>query len=587
MRKHRTNRLEAIGLKKTATGIDGLDEITGGGLPEGRPTLVCGSAGCGKTLLAMEFIVRGATRFKEPGVFMSFEESESELTRNVASLGFDLAALSAHRKLVVDYVHVERSEIEETGEYDLEGLFVRLGHAIDSIGAKRVVLDTVEALFAALPNEAILRAELRRLFRWLKEKGVTAIITGERGVSGGLTRHGLEEYVADCVIVLDHRVINQISTRRLRVVKYRGSLHGTNEYPYLIAQNGISVLPITSLGLAHPAPSQRVSSGVPRLDAMLGAKGYFRGSSILLSGTAGTGKSSLAAAFALAACERGEGALYFSFEESPDQIIRNMSSVGIPLAPWAAKGLLQFHSVRPSLQGLEMHLLDIHERVRAMKPRVVLFDPITNLISVGEPIEVRSMLTRLIDFFKASQITTMFTSLTAGDSAPESSDVDVSSLMDTWILLRNLEQAGERNRGLFILKSRGMAHSNQIREFQLSRRGIDLLDVYVGSGTVLTGSARLAQEALDAGEASGGQERVGRLRRALERARRSAEAQIAVLHAKLEAEAEELNESIAHEARRSEASVRERMQMGRQRLADQVHAPNPKAAPTSGTLRAK
>lgn len=574
----RKNQIEAkaVGFEKTPTGIRGLDEITGGGLPKGRPALVCGSAGCGKTLLAMEFIVRGATLFDEPGVFMSFEENEAELTRNVSSLGFDLSALCARKKLVLDYVRVERSEIEETGEYDLEGLFVRLGYAIDSIGAKRVVLDTIEALFAALPNEGILRAELRRLFRWLKDKGVTAIVTGERGVTGGLTRHGLEEYVADCVVVLDHRVINQISTRRLRVVKYRGSFHGTNEYPYLIGQNGISVLPITSLGLAHPAPAGRVSSGVPRLDAMLGGKGYFRGSSILVSGTAGTGKTSLAAAFVLAACQRGDRALYFAFEESPDQIIRNMLSVGIDLGPWAEKGLLQFHAVRPNLQGLEMHLLDIHERVGQFKPRIVIFDPITNLISVGEQLEVRSMLTRLIDFFKASQTTTMFTSLTAGDNAPEQTDVGVSSLMDTWILLRNLEQGGERNRGLYVLKSRGMAHSNQIREFQLSSRGINLLDVYVGSGAVLTGAARFTQEARDAGEARAREEQVARLRRALERKQRSTEAQIISLRAELEADAEELDQGIAQETLRSQASERERLQMKRKRLADNGSKPTAK-----------
>ncbi|HYG34313.1 MAG TPA: circadian clock protein KaiC, partial [Clostridia bacterium] len=538
---------ELIELEKTPSGIAGLDEVTRGGLPKGRPTLVCGSAGSGKTLLAMEFLVRGATQFNEPGVFMCFEENEAELTKNVASLGFDLQKLTARKKLVLDYVRVERSEIEETGEYDLEGLFIRLGSAIDSIGAKRVVLDTVEALFAALPNEAILRAELRRLFRWLKDKGVTAIITGERG-DGTLTRHGLEEYVADCVMVLDHRVNDQISTRRLRVVKYRGSLHGTNEYPFLIGATGISVLPITSLGLAHPAPTQRVPTGVPRLDAMLGGRGYFRGSSILLSGTAGTGKTSLAAAFAEAACKRGERALYFAFEESHDQILRNMGSVGIHLAPWAEQGLLQFHAVRPNLQGLEMHLLDIHDRVREMKPKIVIIDPITNLISVGNQLEVRSMLTRLIDFFKTNQITALFTSLTSGDSAAEQSEVGVSSLMDTWILLRNLEHSGERNRALQVLKSRGMAHSNQVREFQLSSRGIELVDVYVGSGTVLTGAARLAQEARDAADVSAREAQIARLRRDIQRKQHAAEAQITMLRTELEATLEELNQEIQQKA---------------------------------------
>ncbi|HWH68064.1 MAG TPA: circadian clock protein KaiC, partial [Candidatus Sulfotelmatobacter sp.] len=524
-------------LEKAPTGIAGLDEVSGGGLPQGRPTLVCGSAGCGKTLLAMEFLVRGATQFNEPGVFMSFEEDEAELTRNVASLGFDLPGLVARKKLALDHVRIERSEIEETGEYDLEGLFIRLASAIEAIGAKRVVLDTIEALFASLPNEAILRSELRRLFRWLKGKGVTAIITGERG-DGMLTRHGLEEYVADCVIVLDHRVIHQITTRRLRIVKYRGSLHGTNEYPFLITQTGLSVLPITSLGLAHPAPAQRVSTGVPRLDAMLDGKGYFRGSSILVSGTAGTGKTTLAAAFAQAACRRAERTLYFAFEESPDQIRRNMASVGIDLGPWAQQGLLHFHAVRPNLYGLEMHLLAIHDRVRELKPKIVIIDPITNLISVGEQLEVRSMLTRLIDFFKTEQITTVFTSLTAGDSAPEQTEVGVSSLMDVWILLRNLEHSGERNRALCVLKARGMAHSNQVREFQLSSRGIDLVDVYAGPGTVLAGAARLAQEARDAAEDSARAEQLARLRRAIERKQRAAEAQMAILRAETEAELE-------------------------------------------------
>jgi circadian clock protein KaiC len=555
------------GFAKTPTGVAGLDEITNGGFPQGRPTLVCGSAGCGKTLLAMEFLVRGATEHEEPGVFMAFEENEAELAKNVASLGFDLKKLVSRKKIVLDHVRVERSEIHETGEYDLEGLFVRLGHAIDSIGAKRVVLDTVEALFAGLPNEAILRAELRRLFRWLKDKGVTAIITGERG-NGTLTRHGLEEYVADCVIMLDHRVVNQISTRRLRVIKYRGSLHGTNEYPFLIGQSGISVLPITSMGLAHPAPTQRVSTGVPRLDTMFGGKGYLRGSSVLVSGTAGTGKTSLSAAFAAAACQRGERVVYFAFEESAGQIMRNMRSVGIDLAPWTEKKLLEFHAVRPSLYGLEMHLLDIHERVRRGKPRIVIMDPITNLVSVGEQVEVRSMLTRLIDFFKTQQITTMFTSLTSGDTSAEQSEVGVSSLMDTWILLRNLEHSGERNRALYVLKSRGMAHSNQVREFVLSGKGLDLVDVYTGGGTVLTGAARLAQEATEAAEAKARQQQAERLRREMERKRRATEAQIGVLQAQLEAELEELIEGLEQGALREAASAQSRKEMARKRMAD-------------------
>jgi circadian clock protein KaiC len=449
-----------------------MDEITGGGLPKGRPTLVAGGAGCGKTLFAMEFVVNGAIQYDEPGIFVTFEENADELAQNVASLGFDLKALIRQKKLIIDYIRVERSEIEEAGDYDLEGLFIRLAHAIDSIGAKRIVLDTVEVLFSALSNQGILRAELQRLFRWLKDRGMSAVITAERG-EGTMTRFGLEEYVADCVISLDHRVTEQMSTRRLRIVKYRGTLHGTNEYPFLITKAGISVLPITSLGLNHRASAERVSTGIQELDDMLGGKGYYRGSSILLSGTAGTGKSSLAAAFVNAACRRGERCLYFSFEESTEQIIRNMRSIGIDLAPHVKKGLLQFHVARPTLYGLEMHLITIHELIQEHKPAIVILDPITDFFSVGSHSEVKAVLTRIIDFLKANQITALFTSYTEED-APNESVVGVSSLIDTWISLRNLENHGERQRGLFVLKSRGMAHSNQIRSFQLTDDGIKI-----------------------------------------------------------------------------------------------------------------
>ncbi len=435
-RQIRRNSRPLKSLEKEQTGIPGFDEITGGGLPAGRPTLVCGSAGAGKTLFAMEFLVRGATHFNQPGVFVSFEESEEELATNVASLGFDLHQLTADKKLVLDYVFIERSEIEETGEYDLEALFLRLGHAIDSIGAKRVVLDTLEALFSALPSEAIVRAELRRLFRWLKEKGVTAVITGERG-DGKLTRYGLEEYVADCVILLDHRVQNQISTRRMRIVKYRGTSHGTNEYPFLIDEKGFSVLPITSLGLSHPAPTEYVSTGIERLDTMLNGHGFYKGSSILLSGTAGTGKSTLAAHFIEAACARGERALFFAFEESQDQIIRNMRSVGIDLEKYVKKGLLKFQNARPSAWGLEVHLAVIHKTIAEFNPSVVVVDPVTNFLSVADQIDTKAMLTRLIDFLKIRQITGMFTSLTSSQSELEDSEVGVSSLMDVWLLVKD------------------------------------------------------------------------------------------------------------------------------------------------------
>jgi len=555
------------GLEKTPTGIAGLDEITAGGLPKGRPTLVCGSAGCGKTLTAIEFLVRGAKQFNEPGVFIAFEENEQELAKNVHSLGFDLTSLVRRKKLVLDYVRVERSEIEETGEYDLEGLFVRLAYAIDSIGAKRVVLDTIEALFAGLPNEAILRAELRRLFRWLKERRVTAVITGERG-ENTLTRYGLEEYVADCVILLDHRVINQVSTRRLRIVKYRGSFHGTNEYPFLITEKGISVLPITSLGLDHPAPTQRISTGVPRLDAMFGGKGLYRGSSVLVSGTAGAGKTSLAAAFALASCQRGEHVLYFAFEESQQQIMRNMGSVGINLAPAVNRGLLAFHASRPNLCGLEMHLLGIHDLVRKVKPQIVVIDPITNLIAIGDKLEVRLMLTRLIDFLKTERITTLFTSLTSAEDSADQSEVGISSLIDTWISLRNIEHGGERNRALHILKSRGMPHSNQVREFQLSSRGIQLVNVYIDGGEVLVGAARVAQEGQRAAEADRLKQELARLRRAIEQKRQIAAAQVGAIRSETQAELDELRRRMEEETARMASLTGQREVMARTRMAD-------------------
>jgi circadian clock protein KaiC len=563
-------------LPKTPTGIQGLDEITFGGLPRGRPTLVCGSAGCGKTLLAMEFLVHGATEFNEPGVFIAFEESEEDLRKNVASLGFDLQDLSDRKKLLIDYVYIERSEIEEAGEYDLEGLFVRLGYAIDSIGAKRVVLDTIEAIFGSLPNPSILRAELRRLFRWLKEKGVTAIVTGERG-DGTLTRQGLEEYVSDCVILLDHRTREQISTRRLQIIKYRGSTHGTNEYPFLIDETGISVLPITSIGLQHKASLDRVSSGVPGLDTMLGGKGYFRGTSILVSGTAGTGKSSLAAHFVDAACRRGERCMYFTTEESPDLIVRNMRSIGIDLAPWVKKGLLSFDATRPTFHGLEMHLLRMHKLTTSAKARIVIVDPITSYISLGDSLEVKSMLTRLSDFFKAHQITGFFTSLTEAGNALEQSEVGISSLMDTWILLRSLESNGERNRGIWVLKSRGMPHSNQIREFVLTDHGIELLDVYVGSGGVVIGTARTAQEAEEKAAALLRRQELELKQRNVERKTQALEAKIAALRAEFEAEKEEMERDILERKQREAVLEEDRTTVALSRQADARANNRPKA----------
>jgi circadian clock protein KaiC len=554
-------------LPKSPTGIQGLDEITGGGLPKGRPTLVCGSVGCGKTLLAMEFLVRGATQFNEPGVFMSFDETPTDLTQNVASLGFDLKDLIARKKMVLDFVSIERSEIEETGEYNLEGLFIRLGQAIDSIDAKRVVLDTIESLFSGLPNPLILRAELRRLFRWLKDKGVTAIITGERGAET-LTRQGLEEYVSDCVIVLEVRVSDQVSSRRLRVVKYRGSMHGTNEYPYLIDEDGISVLPVTSLGLRQVASTKRIPTGVQRLDTMLGGDGYYCGSSVLISGTAGTGKSSFAGLFAEATCRRGERAIYFSFEESPSQIMRNMLSIGIDLEPWVQKGLLQFQATRPAFTGLEMHLIRMHKAINAFKPQVVIVDPLNSFVIGGNGIEVTSMLMRLMDFLKTNQITGLFTSLTSGGGVLEQTDVAISSLIDTWLSLREIEIGGERNRVLIILKSRGMAHSNQIREFLLTDHGVELQEVYVGPGGVLTGSARLAQAAQDQAAQTLRKQDIERRQRELERKRTALEAQIAAMRAEFEVQTAESLRIIGQQQVQEAQLVQESVDMGLSRKAD-------------------
>ncbi len=559
-------------LPKCPTGIKGLDEITGGGLPQGRPTLVCGGAGCGKTLLAAEFLVRGAMQFHEPGVFLAFEETEAELKANVVSLGFDLAGLIRRKKLVVDNVYIERSEITETGEYDLEGLFVRLNLAIDSIGAKRVVLDTLEALFAGIPNEAILRAELRRLFRWLKVKGVTAIITAERGREQ-LTRHGLEEYVSDCVILLDHRVNDQIATRHLLVVKYRGALHGTNEFPFLIGAEGLSVLPITSLGLNHNVSNERISTGIPRLDAMLSGRGFFRGSSILLTGTPGTGKTSVAACFAQAAAQRGDRVLFFSFEESPNQIIRNMRSIGLRLEPLAQRGLLRFHAARPTLCGLEMHLATMFKEIAAFQPAVVIVDPITSLLAAGTDYETKGMVTRLIDFLKGGQVTSLFTSLTHGGHALQQSEIAMSSLMDSWLLLQDFEGNGERNRVLYVLKARGMAHSNQVREFLISNRGIDLVDAYIGPSGVLTGASRVAQAVREKAEALANQQEVDHRKRDLERKHTLLQQQIAALGSEYEAEELELRRIAEQVGTRTRVLSAGRTELAHLRHADAAREP--------------
>lgn len=557
-RKRRTKTIESTrtisGIFKVSTGIEGFDEITGGGLPRGRPALVVGGAGSGKTLFAMEFLIRGALEYNEPGVFIAFEENGEELAQNVASLGFDVKGMEADGRIIVEHVHIERSEIEETGEYDLEGLFIRIGSAIDSIGAKRVVLDSIEALFSGLSNEMILRSELRRMFRWLKDRHVTAVITAEQG-NGKFTRHGLEEYVSDAVIFLDHRIENQLSTRRLRVVKYRGTSHGTNEYPFLIGKSGFAVLPITSLGLEHVVSSERVSSGVLRLDAMLGGLGYYRGSTILISGTAGSGKTSLAAHFASAACKRGEKCLYFAFEESESQVIRNMRSIGIDLKPWIKSGLLHFEAVRPAQYGLEMHLAKMYQLIRELEPRVVVIDPITDLISLGSQLEVKAMLVRLIDFLKSRQVTALMSSLTMGGNSVEQSEIGISSLIDTWLLVREVEMNGERTRGMYILKSRGMAHSNQVREFLLTDHGVELVDVYLGSDGALMGSARLAKVASLAAEDEARRQEVEHSQAQLERKRKLVKSQIAALQAELageEAEFQKILENKQYSDRRHE-----------------------------------
>nr|WP_294543416.1 circadian clock protein KaiC [uncultured Rhodopila sp.] len=543
-------------LAKSATGIAGFDDILLGGLPTGRPTLICGAAGCGKTLFAVTFLVNGATRFGEPGVFMSFEERAEDLAANVASLGYDLDGLAAAGKLAVDHVRVERSEIEETGQYDLEGLFVRLGYAVDSVGAKRIVLDTIESLFSGFSDTAVLRAELRRLFTWIKERGLTAIITGERG-EGQLTRHGLEEYISDCVILLDNRVIDQITTRRLRVVKYRGSAHGTNEYPFLIDAAGISVLPVTSSGIERPVSNEIVSTGIAGLDAMLRNGGFYRGSSILLSGVAGIGKTTIGSHFIDAACRRGERSMAFVFEEGAEEICRNVRSVGIDLRRWVDAGLLRFEAARPSLYGLEMHLARMHRDVLAFKPSVVVIDPISAFR--GPLTEVHATLLRMVDLLKSGGVTALFTSLRTAGSLHDGTDAALSSLMDSWIKLMDIEANGERNRVLYVIKSRGSSHSNQVREYRMTDTGVELIEPYIGPEGVLTGAARLAQEARELAAAESRRRDIGQRRRESERRRQSLERQINELRATLDAELDEahtlLLEDDAHDAVLSRARI--------------------------------
>jgi circadian clock protein KaiC len=559
--------LHNLALQKAPTGIHGLDEISNGGFPRGRTTIICGGPGCGKTMLAMEFLIRGAQEFGEPGVLIAFEETPQEMEHNVASLGFDLRNLANQKKLYLDYVYVEPSEIQETGDYDLEGLFIRLQHAVDSVGAKRICLDTLEALFSSFSNEAVLRAELRRLFRWLKDRGLTTVITAEKG-ENMLTRNGLEEYVSDCVILLDHRVRDQISTRRLRIVKYRGTSHGADEYPFLIDSKGISVLPVTSLELRHKVSNERVSTGIADLDEMLGGKGFFRGSSILISGTAGSGKTTMAASFVNAACQRGEPCLFVGFEESVAQVGRNMESVGLNLKQWEDQGLLFHEAWRPSQYGIELHLLRIHKLIERVKPQHVVIDPITNLITGSQQKEVYSMLVRLMDHLKGQNITSLFTNLNVNNDQLEQTDIGISSLTDTWILCRDLELNGERNRCVYILKSRGMPHSNQIREFVMSSDGIQLIPPYIGSGLVLTGSSRVAQEAKEKAEELLRFRSIEQKREALERKRSALDAQIKMLNMEFAAEEMELESSINQEMLSEKQLEQERDAMNRLRLGE-------------------
>ncbi|HEX3770247.1 MAG TPA: circadian clock protein KaiC [Polyangiaceae bacterium] len=555
-------------LEKTPSGVSGLDRLTYGGLPRGRPTLICGGPGSGKTLFAMQFLVRGATEHGEPGVMLSFEETPEDLAKNFSALGFDLDALVAKKKLLIDYVAVERSEIEETGQYDLQGLFVRLQAAVDAIGAKRVVIDTLETIFTGFSDEGLLRAELRRLFRWLKDRKLTAVITGERG-EGTLTRYGLEEYISDCVVFLDQTLVNQVATRRMRIVKYRGTSHGTNEYPFLVDEGGITVMPITAVGLDYPVTRERVVTGVPRLDAMLGGSGYYRGTAVLVSGTAGTGKTSLAAHFAEASCRSGETVVYFALEEPQSQIIRNMRSIGIDLEKWVKRGRLIFHAARPTLFGLEQHLVAMHKVVEDLKPTVVILDPISSLEISGDPEDVKTMAVRLFDYFKMNGITSLLTYL-SNPSVPERTEVGISSLIDTWIQVRDVEHDGERNRALNIMKSRGMPHSNQVREFLITSRGVDLIDVYVGTDGVLTGSARVARARLDQESAADRRRAIADRRAELDARRSALKAQIEALQAQLVREERELSSDVQREERTKvwRDDTREEMRKSRHGVRD-------------------
>jgi circadian clock protein KaiC len=553
------------GISKSLTGIEGFDDLTLGGVPTGRPTLVCGSAGCGKTLFATTFLIHGARDYAEPGVFVTFEERPGDIVNNVASLGFALDKVVEDEKIAFEYIALDRSELEEAGDYDLEGLFLRLELAIDSIGAKRIVLDTIESLFSVFSNEAILRAEIRRLFDWLKDKGMTTVITAERG-DGTLTRQGLEEYVSDCVILLDHRVQNQISTRRLRIVKYRGTAHGTNEYPFLIDQDGFSVLPISTLGLDHKVFEDRISSGIADLDAMLAGGGFHRGSSILISGVAGSGKSSVAASFAEAACAAGERALFFSFEESADQSVRNMKSLWVDIGQWIKSDKLRFIATRPTFYSLEMHLAVMLREVTRFNPSIVVLDPISSFMESGDRLEIQSMLLRVVDFLKGRGVTAVFSHLMhSQDGRRIETDAGLSSLMDAWILLLNREVGGEFNRELYLLKARGTSHSNQVREFIMSDEGIKLVPPYLGETGALTGSARKNEEAKFRRAEVRRRADASRAQQQLQQKRRRAKAQIEALQAELDADEIEIKAITDDESEYLRQAVADKIDLERSR----------------------
>ncbi len=560
------DRVETVPPAKAGTGIAGFDEVTGGGLPRGRATLVTGGAGSGKTLFGIEFLVRGAREFGERGVLMSFEESSEELATNVCSLGFDLPALEREGMLVVDAIRIDATNCEASGSFDLDGLLIRLSSAIEAVGAKRVVLDTIEVLFTALRDPATVRAELRRLLRGLKDRGLTVVITGERGRVGELTRFGIEEYVSDCVVVLDNRTQDEMSTRRLRIQKYRGSVHGSNEYPFLIGRSGLVVLPISSMGLDYAAPTERVSTGIERLDHMLGG-GPYRGSTVLVTGAPGTGKTSIAACAAAAACARGQRAVFLSFEESPAQLERNMASIGIDLRRWVTAGLLRLEAVRPSAYGLEEHLVRLHHVLQETDPALVVLDAVGSLNHLGTESGVSSAFARQLDMIKARGVTAIITTLFGGGEG-EIRETAASSLVDTWLLLRSQELNGERNRLLFVIKSRGTAHSNQVREFVLTDRGAELMDVYTGPHGVLAGSARMAQLGEERAAVRARDAEVERRRQALARRTAQVEQQIATLREDLAGEAAEFDQLGFDEYTTDTARDTDRESMAAHRWAD-------------------